>query len=242
MSNHPDELAEHREDGERLRVALLVSASFAILLWLVMILESVTGLDLPSYGIYPGRASGLLGILTAPFIHGSPEHLLGNTLPIVILGTAMLYGYPKSSRIVLPILFLGTGLGVWLFGRESYHVGASGLAFGMMFFVFVSGVLRWDRRAIGLSSAAFFLYGGMVWGVLPTDPQISYEAHLSGAVLGVVLALLLRKLDPPPAPKRYGWEIEGEPSTDAEPVVDLVDPSHLTSRQLPGRTTDVEVR
>jgi membrane associated rhomboid family serine protease len=213
MLDEPDALNEHREDSERLRVALVLSASFAILLWLVMIVESVTGIALPAYGIYPGQLSGLLGILSAPFIHGSPEHLLANTLPVVILGTALLYGYPKSSRIVLPVLFLGTGLGVWLIGRPSYHIGASGLASGMMFFVFVSGILRWDRRAIGLASAVFFLYGGMVWGVFPTKPQVSYEAHLSGAVLGVVLAVLLRKLDPPPQ-KRYSWEIE--PGTPIE--------------------------
>jgi membrane associated rhomboid family serine protease len=103
-------------------------------------------------------------------------------------------------------------LGVWLFGRASYHIGASGLTFGMMFFVFVVGALRWERRAIALSCAVFFLYGGMVWGVLPTDPQVSYEAHASGALLGAVLAVLLRRVDPPPAAKRYSWEDEAEDS------------------------------
>lgn len=214
MYDEPDALIQHREDAERLRVALVLSAAFAILLWLVKMAESMTGLALPEHGIYPGTAAGLLGILTAPFIHGSPQHLLANTLPIVILGTALLYGYPRSARIVLPVLFLGTGLGVWLIGRPSYHVGASGVIFGLMFFVFVSGVLRWDRRAIGLASAAFFLYGGMVWEVLPTKPQISYEAHLCGAVLGIVLALLLRKLDPARPEKRYSWEVEPGPPID----------------------------
>jgi membrane associated rhomboid family serine protease len=212
--HEPDALIEHREDAARLRIALALSALFAILLWLIMIVESMTGVALPEYGIYPGTAGGLLGILTAPFIHGSPEHLLANTLPIVILGTALLYGYPKASRIVLPVLFLGTGLGVWLIGRPSHHIGASGVIFGVMFFVFVSGVLRWDKRAIGLSAAAFFLYGGMVWEVFPIRPQISYEAHLCGALLGIALAFLLRKLDPPPAPKRYSWDVEPEPPSE----------------------------
>jgi membrane associated rhomboid family serine protease len=197
-----------REDGERLRYAFVLSGSFAIALWLVKIFESVTRFDTIVYGVYPRKLSGLLGILTAPFIHSSPAHLLSNTLPIVVLGTALLYGYPKSARSVIPVLFLGTGLGVWLFGRESYHVGASGLSFGMMFFVFTLGVLRWDRRAIGLAMVVFFLYGGMVWGVFPGDPQVSYESHLSGAILGVALALLLRRLDPPPPAKRYSWDDE----------------------------------
>jgi membrane associated rhomboid family serine protease len=208
-----------REDRERLAYAFVLSGAFAILLWLVKIFESVTGFDSIQYGIYPGRLSGLVGILTAPFIHGSPAHLLSNTLPIVILGTALLYGYPKSARIVIPALFLGTGLGVWLIGRESYHVGASGLSFGMMFFVFTIGVLRWDRRAIGLAMVVFFLYGGMIWGVFPSDPQISYESHLSGAILGVALAFLLRGRDAPPPAKRYSWEDEApeEPSVDRPP-------------------------
>jgi membrane associated rhomboid family serine protease len=218
MPHESPEPLEVGQDTDRLTRAFLLSASFAIVLWLVKIVETVTGLETIQYGIRPGRISGLLGILTAPFIHGSPTHLLSNTLPIVILGTALLYGYPKSARLVIPALFLGTGLGVWLFGRESYHVGASGLTFGMMFFVFTIGVLRWDRRAIGLALVVFFLYGGMVWGVFPGDPAISYESHLSGALIGLALAFLLRTLDPAPSAKRYSWQDEPDaidpPDTD----------------------------
>ena len=218
----PDELPdppEVREDRERLANAFVLSGAFAIGLWLVKIFESVTGFDTIEYGVYPRTLSGLLGILTAPLIHGTPAHLLSNTLPIVVLGTALLYGYPKSARIVIPVLYLGTGLGVWLIGRESYHVGASGLSFGMMFFVFTIGVLRWDRRAIGLAMAVFFLYGGMVWGVFPGDPQVSYESHLSGAILGVALAFLLRRRDAPPPAKRYSWEDQAreEAAVEARP-------------------------
>jgi membrane associated rhomboid family serine protease len=188
----------------------LLSAAFVVVLWWVKMAEALAGVDLIALGVYPRRLSGLLGIPVAPFIHGSVEHLFSNSLPLILLGSALLYGYPKSARIVLPILFLGTGLGIWLFGRESYHVGASGLTFGIMFFVFVVGVLRWDRRAIALSCAVFFLYGGMVWGVFPGDPQVSYEAHASGALLGVALAVLLRRVDPPPPAKRYSWEDQGQ--------------------------------
>lgn len=204
------EHSEVRQDSERLTRAFLLAAGFALALWLVKIVETVAGLDIVHYGIYPGRASGLLGILAGPLIHGSPEHLVANTAPIVILGTALLYGYPRSARIVIPALLLAGGLGVWLFARESYHVGASGLAFGMMFFVFTIGVLRWDRRAIGLALVVFFLYGGMLWGLFPSDPQVSYESHLSGGLTGVVLAFLLRQRDPPPPAKRYSWEHELE--------------------------------
>lgn len=210
--------SEVPQDTERLVVAFVLSAAFALLLWLVKIAETVTGFDTVQYGIYPGRADGLLGILTAPFIHGSPTHLLSNTLPIVILGTALLYGYPRAARSVIPVLFLGTGLGVWLFARPSYHVGASGLTFGMMFFVFTIGVLRWDRRAIGLALVVFFLYGGMVWGLFPSDPAVSHESHIAGAVTGVALAFLLRRLDPAPPRKRYSWEDGPEPMDAPDPA------------------------
>ncbi len=202
--------SEVKQDTHRLRRAFLLSFAFAAVLWWIKMVEALTPLDLVRYGIYPRRLSGLVGILTAPFIHGSVAHLVSNTAPIVILGTALLYGYPKSARLVIPALFLGTGLGVWLFGRGSYHVGASGLATGILFFVFTSGVLRWDRRAIGLSLAVFFLYGGMIWGVFPGQPGISYESHLAGALVGVALAFRLRRLDPAPPAKRYSWEDEPE--------------------------------
>jgi membrane associated rhomboid family serine protease len=216
------------QDTDQLTRAFLLSAVFAIVLWLVKIVETVTGIETVQYGIHPGKISGLTGILAAPFIHGSPEHLVANTLPVVILGTTLLYGYPKSARIVIPVLFLAGGLGVWLFGRESYHVGASGLTFGMMFFVFTIGVLRWDRRAIGLALVVFFLYGGMVWGVFPSDPQISYESHLSGGLTGIALAFLLRRLDPPPPAKRYSWDEEPD-----EPALPEAEADESTEEDRP---------
>jgi membrane associated rhomboid family serine protease len=202
--------AELAKANRRLRRAVLLCVGFVVLLWWVKMVEALTGIELSQFGVYPRRLDGLLGIPVAPFIHGSVGHLFANSLPLILLGTALLYGYPKSAKVVLPVLFLGTGLGIWLFGRESYHIGASGLTFGMMFFVFVVGALRWDRRAIALSCAVFFLYGGMVWGVFPGEPQVSHEAHASGAALGAVLAVLLRGMDPPPPAKRYSWEDEEE--------------------------------
>ena len=207
--------ADLADANRRLRRAVLLCVAFVVLLWWVKMAETLAGVDLTQFGVYPRRFGGLLGIPVAPLIHGSVGHLFSNSLPLILLGTALMYGYPKSARVVLPVLFLGTGLGIWLFGRASYHVGASGITFGMMFFVFVVGALRWDRRAIALSCAVFFLYGGMVWGVFPGEPQVSHEAHASGAVLGALLAVLLRKLDPLPVEKRYSWEGE-EADPDGE--------------------------
>jgi len=200
-----------REDMRRLRRAFILSLAFAVALWWIMMVAVLVPIDLIPYGVYPRTLSGLPGILSAPFIHGSLAHLIANTPPIVILGTALLYGYPHSARLVIPVLLIGTGLGVWLFGRESYHVGASGLSTGVLFFVLSIGILRWDRRAIGLALAVFLLYGGMIWGVLPGEPGVSFESHLAGAVIGVALAFLLRDRDPAPV-KRYSWEDEVEVS------------------------------
>jgi membrane associated rhomboid family serine protease len=163
-------------------------------------------------------AEAAAGILTGALIHGSWSHLFANTLPVIILGTALLYGYPRSARIVLAAVYLGSGLGVWLFAREAYHIGASGLTFGVMFFLFVIGALRWDKRAIVLSMIVFFLYGSMIWGIFPSAPNISFESHLFGALTGVMLAIVLKNHDPAPVEKKYSWE--DETADDLEEVDD----------------------
>jgi membrane associated rhomboid family serine protease len=205
-----------KSDNVRLRRAFILSASFVLLLWIIKLVEILFGLDLVQYGVYPLRFSGLAGILTAPLIHGSLSHLFSNTAPLLILGTALLYGYPRSANIVIPVLYLGAGLGVWLFARSAYHIGASGLSFGMMFFIFTIGILRWDKRAIVLSMVVFFLYGSMIWGIFPGRPGVSFESHFFGAAIGIALAVVLKHRDPIPEPKKYSWEEETEDQADEE--------------------------
>lgn len=199
-----------REDSRHLKRSFTIVACFTAALWLIKIVEITSGVSLVEYGVYPGRLSGLRGVLWAPLIHSSFSHLFANTAPLLILGTALLYGYPRSARIVIPAVYFATGLGVWFFARHAYHVGASGLTFGFMFFVFTVGVLRWDRRAIALSMVIFFLYGGIIWGIFPSKPDISYESHIFGAMIGLALAMLMRNYDPYPAEKKYSWEEEEE--------------------------------
>jgi membrane associated rhomboid family serine protease len=201
-------------DTRRLRIAFAIALSFALLLWAVKLAEYYGGLDFIQFGIYPRRVGGLAGVLISPFIHGSFAHLFANTAPIIVIGTMLLYGYPRAAKVLLPAVYLGSGVAVWLFAREAYHIGASGIAFGMLFFVLTVGILRWDRRAIALSLVVFFLYGGMIWGVLPVAREVSFESHLSGALIGVVLAFLLRHRDPEPPPKQYSWEREEAEADD----------------------------
>lgn len=203
-------------DARRLRRAFAVALAFVLLLWGIKLTEVLGGFDLSRFGIYPREAGGLAGVLFAPLIHGSFSHLFANTTPLVVVGTMLLYGYPRAARVLLPTVYIVGGGIVWLFARDAYHIGASGLAFGMLFFVFTIGALRWEPRAIALSLAVFFLYGGMIWGVFPSEPGVSFESHLSAALIGIVLAFLLKRSDPEPPRKQYSWEREGEEVDDYE--------------------------
>ena len=199
-----------REDSHHIKRSFAMVISFIAILWLIKIIESVIGVNLFNYGIHPGQLSGLSGVLLAPLIHGSFTHLFANTAPLLILGTALLYGYPKSAKIVIPAVYIGTGLAVWLFARPVYHAGSSGLTFGFMFFVFTIGVIRWDRRAIALSMIVFFLYGSMIWGIFPSNAGISYESHFFGGLIGFLLAFLLKNHDPYSPGNKYSWEEDEE--------------------------------
>ncbi len=212
IHNRPDPA----EDKRRLSNAFTVALLFTLLLWVLKFTEYFTATDFIQLGIYPRRATGLIGIICAPLIHSSFAHLFANTAPIILIGTMLLYGYPRAARVLLPVVYLGSGISVWLFARESYHIGASGVAFGMLFFVFTVGILRWDRRAIALSLVVFFLYGGMILGVLPIQQDISFESHLSGALIGIMLAFRLRQHDPAAPRKQYSWEQEDEEADDNE--------------------------
>jgi membrane associated rhomboid family serine protease len=190
-------------------LAVRLSIGFVVLLWIIHLMNWATGLDPRPLGVRPRTWSGLIGIVTAPLVHGDFAHLFANSLPLATMGVAMLFLYPRSSVRVLPAVYLAPGALVWLFGRGSAHIGASGLVFGLVSYVFVAGLLRRDRRAVAASLLVAFMYGSMVWGVLPIEPGMSWETHLSAAAIGVLLALALRNLDIPPR-KRYVWEDPAE--------------------------------
>lgn len=191
-----------------------------IFLWVIHITNALFHLDISRFGVYPREIQGLRGVLFAPLIHGSFAHIFSNTLPLLVLGTTMLLGYPRSSRIVLPVIYFGVGIMVWIFGRESFHIGASGINFGLLTFVFVIGALRWDKLAIALSCLVFFMYGGMIWGIFPTEPGVSFESHFFGAAIGVLCAIMFRNVDAKPPEKHYDWEDETEEPEELEDLVE----------------------
>lgn len=205
----PDTPAQRAADRARLLRGLNVSLAFVLLLAAVFWLQQ--GVDLRAFAVGPLRAEGLPGILTAPLLHGSPGHLAANAASLLILGTLALAVYPRATWRALPLMWLGSGVGAWTLGEaNSYHLGASGLTHGLMFLVFVLGLLRRDRPSIAAAMIAFFLYGGMLLTVLPHEPGVSWQSHLGGAVGGVLAALLWRGVDPLPPRKKYSWELEEE--------------------------------
>lgn len=213
----PDTDAQRRADKRRWLRAFNLSLAFVGVLTAVFLAQP--HFELARWTVNPGAAAGLLGVLSAPLLHGSFEHLAANAIALLMLGTLAGGMYPKATLRALPLIWLGSGLGAWLLGDPgSHHLGASGLTHGLMFMVFVLGLLRRDRPAVAAAMAAFLFYGGMLLTVLPREPGVSWQAHLGGALAGVVAAWLFRRLDPQPPRKRYSWEDgdELDPAAEAE--------------------------
>ena len=203
-----DNKAERRKFLGSLIIPLIIVA----LMWLVKIIEVSYGIRLSRWGVVPHTAQGLIGILTLPFLHGSWEHLLSNTVPILVLGTALYYCYPTLANRVMLITWLGSGLLTWCIGdAETTHIGASALVYGLNLFLIFSGFIRGNRMLIVISLIMVFLYGSFIWGMIPSlaIPQnISWEGHLSGALIGILLAIFLRKEGP--QKEVYHWEEDDE--------------------------------
>lgn len=184
---------------------LIIPLTFPILLWIIYIVTYLFNISTYQLGILPRNLSGLIGIFTSPLIHGGFSHLISNTAPLIVMGFSIFYFYPKVAYKVFTIIYFWTGILVWIFAREAYHIGASGIIYGFVSFLFFSGVFRKDNRSIALALVVVFLYGGLIWGVLPVEKGVSWESHLFGAFVGIIPAFIFRKIDPP---KKYDWEDE----------------------------------
>jgi len=199
---------EKKAEKKRVFYSLLFPGSFVALLWIIKGVEIVLGANMASLGIYPLETKGLLGILLGPLVHGDLGHLAANSVPLLILGTGIFYFYRPIAYKVSIFIYLTSGMMLWFGGREGYHIGASGLVYGFAAFLFLSGILRKHIRLMAISLLVVFLYGGMIWGVLPIDPNVSWEGHLFGGFAGLVVAFYYK--DKGPQRKRYQWEIEEE--------------------------------
>ncbi len=204
-----------------------------LLLWIILGFDEVYGMKLDQFGIYPRTLIGLRGIVLAPFIHGGVEHLFNNSIPLLLLGWALMYFYPKASGRVVLVSWLTTGLWVWVMGREAFHIGASGIVYALATFIFFSGVFRRNRSLMALSLIVTFLYGSLWWGVLPIQQGVSWESHLAGGIVGILLAWFYRKVAPSHvAPATAEEPDEDENDDDAMPGNDPGD-EHVAHEQHP---------
>ncbi len=177
---------------------------FVLFMWVVFWFETTFHYNFVKYGLYPKSLTGLRGILFAPFLHSDLKHLFSNSVPLFVLLLLLMYFYRKIAYKILIIGTIILGLLTWLIGRENYHIGASGIVYLLFSFIFFSGLIRKYYRLTAVSLMVIFLYGGMVWFLFPVDEKISWEGHLSGFIVGLILAVWYRKIGPEPF--QYEWE------------------------------------
>lgn len=193
----------------RARKSLNLTLGFVLLLAAAFGAQAHT--DWHAWAVAPQTVEGLQGLLGAPLLHGSLQHLVANATSLLILGTLAGTVYPRATLRALPVLWIGSGLGAWLWGDlGSHHLGASGLTHGLMFLLLGLAVLKRDRAALAVALIGCLFYGGMVFSVLPMEPGVSWQSHLGGGLSGLLAALLFRKSDPVAPPPRYSWDDENE--------------------------------
>jgi len=177
----------------KFRASIFYTMTFVGILWLVRITESLLSFDLGVLGIHPRSLAGTVGILTGPLVHGDFQHLMSNSLPLIFLGIGVFYFYNKIAKEVFLGIYFFTSFWVWIVARDAYHIGASGIVYGLASFLLFSGFFRKDSRSIAISLIVIFVYGGMAYGLFPLNEGISWESHLLGSLAGLIAAFLYRR-------------------------------------------------
>ncbi len=215
--SNSDITAEDTFYRKKLLLSMIIPGIFVFIMWMAKIVEVLFEIDLTRFGIYPLTLRGLPGILFSPFIHANFSHLFSNSLPLFFLSVALFYFYSEVAVRVFIWTYFLTGLTVWIAGREAWHIGASGIVYGLASFLFFSGIIRKYFRLIALSLLIVFLYGSMVWGLFPgVYKDVSWESHMLGFVSGVVLAVWYRKEGP--QQPLYEWmDEDNEIKVEEEP-------------------------
>ncbi|MBV6426590.1 MAG: hypothetical protein KIPDCIKN_01103 [Haliscomenobacter sp.] len=199
----PRIFSRHLINSLRFPVVLLA------VLWAIQLVQMALHLELGYWGVFPRTVYGLKGIITHPFLHGSIGHLLSNTPPLLFLTAMVLYFYRRVAIPAITLIYLLTGLAVWLFGRPVFHIGASGIIYGLVAFVFWTGVFRRNLKSIALAAIVLFYYGSMFMGILPGQEGISWESHLLGAGSGILVSFWFKnRLESDELPKAKALEEE----------------------------------
>jgi membrane associated rhomboid family serine protease len=173
-------------------ISFIVPSRMLFIMWLIFFIEFNYGIDLSMFSLLPRVGLGLLGVITAPLLHGNLVHLMSNTLPLLVLGVALYFFYGRIGRLVFLYSYFVPSLLVWIFGRPVFHLGASGLIYSIAFFLFVSGIVRREVKSLIIGIVTAVIYGGLVWGILPTSEAVSWEYHTAGTIVGVSLAIVFR--------------------------------------------------
>ena len=197
---------QHDNPFQFTKAVIYLPLFFVLTLWSVFWYELHFNHSLSHFGVYPREVFGLKGILFSPFLHGDIEHLANNSVALLVLLPILRYFYKEQSFVVLLFGIIFSGLGTWLLGRPSYHIGASGLIYALVSFIFFKGIFTKYYRLVALSFTIVILYGGSVWYMFPNVKEgISWEGHLAGFFVGLALALVL-KTPQFSKPIFYEWE------------------------------------
>ena len=199
-----------KEEKKKFVYSLIFPVILIFIMWVVKLVEEFFCPGLAEYGILPGKFKGLIGIITAPFIHSDFQHLTNNSIPLFLLLTVTFYFYNEIALKIFVLIYFLANIGVWFVAREAYHIGSSGLVYGFASFLFFSGIIRRNVNLLAISLLVTFLYGSMVWGIFPLEINISWESHLMGAIAGFFISIVYRKEGP--QRKEYKWEDDEDES------------------------------
>tara|TARA_B100001287_G_scaffold11825_1_gene8937 strand:+ start:33 stop:656 length:624 start_codon:yes stop_codon:yes gene_type:complete len=187
---------------------LFVPMMFLLIMWTTHLFQFVFNISFIKLGVLPKTYIGLKGVFLSPFIHKDWSHLINNSYPILVLGTLLFYSYKKIAYRIFFLLFIFSGVLLWMIGRQSFHIGASGIIYSLASFLFFSGIIRKNPPLTAISLVVLFLYGSMIWGLFPINKFSSWEGHLSGFITGLIISILFR--EDGPKRKKYQWEIDEE--------------------------------
>lgn len=182
---------EARAIAQEFRLQIIILTLFVGIFWSVEIVDTILRGSLDQFGIVPRNLIGLRGILFAPFLHANFRHLIANTVPFVTLGWLVMLRHTSDFFVVTAISMLVGGMGTWLIGAPGFHIGASGVIFGYLGFLLSRGYFERKISSMLLSIMIGLLYGGLLWGVLPNQPGVSWEGHLFGFIGGSIAAKIL---------------------------------------------------
>ena len=170
----------------------LIPTLYVFGIWFIYWVEITFGFNFNKFGVYPRTLEGFRGVFLTHFIHSNTSHLFSNSIPLFVLLSSLFYFYKDVAYKVLLFGGFFTGFITWVIARDSYHIGASGIVYLLFSFVFFSGIIRKHFRLVALSLIIIFLYGSMIWYVLPIKEGMSWEGHLSGFITGLIFAIIYR--------------------------------------------------